>query len=149
MEDTNGNKSDYVTFRITDQLFGIPVLKVQDVLGDFEVTPVPTARPEISGSLNLRGHIVTAINVRTRLGLENKNDNNFKPMSIVVEHKENLYSLIIDQVGDVMTLPDDGFDKNPSTLDPLWQKISEQIFQLENELLVILDIPAVLNINNE
>ncbi len=148
-EDAKQTTADYVTFRITDQLFGIPVLKVQDILGDFDIAPIPTSRDEIAGSLNLRGHIVTAIDVRKRLGLPPFQTGKNDQMSVVVEHENNLYSLIIDKVGDVIACLNDGFDKNPPTLDPVWQKICEGIFQLDEELLVIIDIPTILNLNNK
>lgn len=145
----NAATSDYVTFTIADQLFGIPVLKVQDVLGDFKITQIPTAPKEIAGSLNLRGHIVTAIDIRRRLNLPDHDDPTHQSMSIVVDHEENLYSFIIDHVGDVMSLSQDDFDKNPPTLDPIWQKVSEGIFQLDDKLLIVIDIPEILKINNQ
>ena len=67
--DAFSETEDYVTFVIAGQLFGIPVLRVQDVLSWHQITPIPLAPPEIAGSLNLRGRIVTAIDVRLRLGL--------------------------------------------------------------------------------
>src|SRR5215813_314004 len=91
----SGDYRDYVTMSIADQLFGIPVLKVQDVLGPQTITRVPLAPPEVAGSLNLRGRIVTAIDVRLRLGLEPRA--NQKPsMSVVVEHDGELYSVLVD-----------------------------------------------------
>lgn len=145
----NTEKSDYITLNIADQLFGISVLEVQDVLGEFSITHVPTARPEIAGSLNLRGHIVTAIDMRKRLNLPPNDALDYQPMSAVVEYGENLYSLIIDSVGDVLSLRDDEFETNPPTLDTSWQKISKGIFKLDDQLLVILDIPAILKIDDE
>lgn len=134
---------DYLTVTIAGQLFGIPVLQVQDVLRGQVVTKVPLAAPEIAGSLNLRGRVVTAIDVRKRLKLEHKTmDAN--SMSVVVEHSNELYSLIIDSVGDVLSLKDKVFEKNPGTLDPLWQSISTGIYQLEDDLLIIMDVAALL-----
>src|SRR5437773_6806042 len=92
---------DFVTMTIAEQLFGIPVLQVQDVLGPQRITRIPLAPPEVAGSLNLRGRIVTAIDLRTRLGLPQLTDG--KPrMSIVVDHGGELYSLMVDQVGEVL-----------------------------------------------
>src|SRR5262249_19688306 len=92
---------DYVTMSIGAQMFGIPVLTVQDVLGPQQITRVPLAPPEVAGSLNLRGRIVTAIDVRLRLGMP-KNADGKPPMSVVVEHEGELYSLLVDSVGEVL-----------------------------------------------
>lgn len=136
---------EYLTITIGDQMFGIPVLQVEDVLGEQNVTNIPLAPPEVAGSLNLRGRIVTAINVRRRLGLpdyENKN----KAMSVVVEHENELYSLIIDEVGDVLALTDETYENNPATLNPTWREISAGIYRLEDKLLIIIDVPKLLSL---
>lgn len=142
MESTTPSK-DFLTLRIAGQLFGIPVLQVQDVLGEQEVTKVPLAPPEIAGSLNLRGRIVTAINVRKHLGLSNQ-EKNARTMGIVVEYEQELYNLIIDVVGDVLTLKNKNFENNPATLDPKWKSVAAGIYRLEKELLVVLDVPQLL-----
>ncbi len=135
---------DFLTIYIAGQLFGIPVLQVQDVLGTQRVTRIPLAPPEVAGALNLRGRIVTAIDVRKRLGIE-KEDDQTQKMSVVVEHKNELFSLIIDRVGDVLSLQQSDFESNPPTLDPVWKDISLGIYRLKEELLVVLDVAKVLN----
>ena len=135
---------DFLTIYIAGQLFGIPVLQVQDVLGTQRVTRIPQAPPEVAGALNLRGRIVTAIDVRKRLGLEHDEDKSQK-MSVVVEYKNELFSLIIDRVGDVLSLQQTDFENNPPTLDPVWKEISLGIYRLKEELLVVLDVSRVLN----
>ena len=136
--------SDYLTITISGQVFGIPVLQVQDVLGHQKVTKIPLAPPEVAGALNLRGRIVTAINVRKKLGL--KVDDNFDhQMSVVVEHQQELYSLVIDEVGDVLTFDHENYEPTPATLDPLWRSISQGIYRMENQLLVVLDVPKLLS----
>ncbi len=139
-----GTSSDFLTILIAGQIFGIPVLQVQDVLGAQKVTRIPLARPEVAGSLNLRGRIVTAIDVRCRLNLPPREEQ-AREMSVVVEHDGELYSLIIDQVGDVMALNDTDFENNPATLDPLWRSISAGIYRLEKQLLVVIDVPKLLD----
>lgn len=136
---------DYLTIIIAGQRFGIPILQVQDVLKDQKVTRIPLAPPEVAGSLNLRGRIVTAIDVRKKLGVSNDSRPAESAMSVVVEHNHELYSLIIDDVGDVMTLENTLFEKNPGTLDPGWKDISVGIFQLKGELLVVMDVPKLLD----
>lgn len=140
----NGSTSDYLTIFIAKQRFGIPILQVQDVLGEQKVTRIPLAPPEVEGALNLRGRIVTAIDVRKRLGVEPR-DKAAKKMSVVVEHDGELYSLIIDSVGDVLGLKNEDFENTPATLDPLWRDVSDGIYRLEKDLLVVLDVPKLLD----
>lgn len=141
----SGGEKDFLTMYVDGQMFGIPVLRVQDVLGEQKVTRVPLAPPEIAGSLNLRGRIVTAINLRTRLGLEPLPDGQKKTMSVVVDHHGDLYSLIVDSVGEVLSLPDDHFEKTPPTLDRVWRELSLGIYRLKDQLLVILDVSGMID----
>lgn len=134
---------EFLTVHIDGQLFGIPVLQVQDVLREQRVTRVPLAPPEVAGALNLRGRIVTAINVRRRLGLPDL-EAGIATMSVVVEHENELFSLIIDKVGDVLALSQSGFEPTPATLDPTWRDMSTGIFRLESQLLVVIDVPKLL-----
>ena len=136
---------EYVTLTIAGQWFGIPVLTVQDVRGPGDVARIPLADPVIAGSINLRGRIVTVIDMRKRLGLKPRPDD--KPgMNVVVEHGGNLYSLLIDAVGEVMEVPEDTFEKNPATIDPLWREFSEGIYRLKNQLLIVLDVEKLFEI---
>ncbi len=136
---------DYVTLTIAGQWFGIPVLLVQDVLGPRDVAPIPLADRVVAGSLNLRGRIVTVIDMRKRLGLPPRPDDE-KGMNVVVDHGGNLCSLLIDAVGEVMSAPEDKFEKNPATVDPLWRDFSDGIYRLENRLLIVLNIEKLLEI---
>jgi purine-binding chemotaxis protein CheW len=140
------DERQYVSIRIADQSFGIPVLIVHDVLGPQRITRIPLAPPEVAGSLNLRGRIVTAIDVRTRLGLSRRPAEN-PGMSVVVEHANESYSLMVDSVGEVLTLPTREFERNPPTLDARWREVSHGIFRLNQELLVILDVDRLLDFN--
>lgn len=139
---TAGNK-EFLTMSVSGQSFGIPVLQVQDVLGEQKITRVPLAPREVAGSLNLRGRIVTAIDLRHRLHMDEMPPD-AKTMYVVVEHKGELYSLIVDSVGEVLALPDDDFEKTPATLDLSWREVSLGIYRLKGQLLVILDVPAML-----
>jgi purine-binding chemotaxis protein CheW len=124
---------------IAGQRFAIPVLQVQDVLAPQRIAWVPLAPAWVAGVLNLRGRIVTAINVRRRLGLDDSAHPGTE-MSIVIEHDGNLYSLIVDDVGEVMEYGADAVGMNPTTLDPLWRQISTGIVRSDDGLLVILDV---------
>lgn len=144
----SSDTKEFLTVVIAGQRFGIPILQIQDVLRAQNITKVPLAPDEIAGSLNLRGRIVTAIDVRRRLDFDPSNDSLKDKMSVVVEHGIELYSLIIDNVGDVLQLGNDQFEKNPATLDPVWRDISMGIYRLDGELLVILDIPKLIDTVN-
>ena len=139
-----GETEDFVTFSIAGQLFGIPVLKVQDVLSSHRITQIPLAPPEIAGSLNLRGRIVTAFDVRRRVGLPMREAEE-ESMSMVVEHDGELYSLLVDSVGEVLALSVNDFERNPPTLDARLREYSAGIYRLNNELLVVLNVTSLLN----
>jgi purine-binding chemotaxis protein CheW len=141
----SGESQDFVTMTIADQLFGIPVLTVQDVLGSQRITRIPLAPPEVAGALNLRGRIVTAMDVRRRLDLPAREAGK-NGMSVVVDHNGELYSLIVDSVGEVLSLPNDAFERNPATLDPKWREVSAGIYRLDGKLLVVLEVSRLLEI---
>ena len=141
--DAFADTEDFVTFIIAEQLFGIPVLKVQDVLSAHNITRIPLAPPEIAGSLNLRGRIVTAMDVRLRLGLPPRESS--VSMSIVAEHEGELYSLMVDSVGEVLALKSSDWERNPPTLDPKFRDYSLGIYRLDKKLLVVLDVNRLLD----
>jgi purine-binding chemotaxis protein CheW len=136
--------NDFVTMTVADQLFGIPVLTVQDVLGPQRITRIPLAPPEVAGALNLRGRIVTAIDVRRRLGLV-KRDADKPGMNVVVDHKGELYALMVDNVGEVLSLSAESYERNPATLDPRWRDVSAGIYRLKGKLLVVLEVARLLD----
>ena len=141
-DDSAGKSRDFLTMTVGGQMFGIPVLEVQDVLGPQRITHIPLVPPEVAGALNLRGRIVTAIDARARLRLP-KRQAGTREMSIVVDHKGELYSIIVDDVGDVLSLKQ--VQPNPPTLGLVWREVSGGIVRLENELLVILDVSRFLD----
>lgn len=135
---------EYVTVTIAEQRFGIPVLSVQDVLTEQKLTHIPMAPPEIAGALNLRGRTVTAIDVRTRLGLD-KRQEGASCMNVVVEYEGEPYSLMVDSVGDVLALSDDDYEQNPITLDPAWREIADGLYRLEDGLLIVFDVSRLFS----
>jgi purine-binding chemotaxis protein CheW len=135
----------FVTLTVADQLCGIPVLGVRDVLGEQTITRIPLASREIAGSLNLRGRIVTAIDLRRRLGLPDAPAGTPR-MSVVADQTGELYALLVDQVSEVMTLPASSFEPNPPTLPPQWSEFSAGIYRLQERLLVVLDVARLLSL---
>lgn len=134
----------FVTMFIDDQLFGMPTQQIQDAHVLSEITPVPLAPPEIAGVLNIRGKIVTAINLRIRLGLPELGEDK-SGMSILVEHEHDLYSLMIDSVRDVVDLPNSAQEQVPINLDRRWREVAESVYRLDGELMVETSVPRLLN----
>jgi purine-binding chemotaxis protein CheW len=137
-------KQEFVTIRLDGQLLGIPVLAVHDVIKLAKITPVPLASAWVAGVLNLRGRIVTAIDLRKRLGLPSRAATGKAVMSVVAEHKGEPYALMIDSVGEVLSLEAGAYERNPVTLDPRWRSVSDGIYRLESELMVVLNVDALL-----
>jgi purine-binding chemotaxis protein CheW len=136
---------EYVTAVIGGQLFGLPILRVQDVFAPERLTKVPLAPAEIAGVLNLRGRIVTLIEMRHRLGLEQRK-NDSPVMAVGVESRGESYGLLIDSVGEVLKLDDVACEPNPSNLDPGLASVSTGIYRLDGQLLMVLDVDRVLDI---
>lgn len=135
----------FLTLTVAGQWCAVPVLAVRDVLGPHAITRIPLAPGEVAGSLNLRGRIVTALDLRQRLGLPPRGGET-QPMSVVVEQGGELYALLVDQVGEVMPLPASGFAPHPPTLDPLWRDVSDGVHRQEERLVIVLDVGRVLAI---
>ena len=133
----------FVTLTVADQLCGVPVLGVRDILGEQTITRIPLAPIEIAGSLNLRGRIVTAIDLRQRLRLPPAPTGTPR-MSVVAEQGGELYALLVDQVSEVMNLKASAFERNPPTLPPTWAQFSSGIYRLDGRLLVVLDVGKLL-----
>jgi purine-binding chemotaxis protein CheW len=134
----------YVTLSVAGQLCGIPVLGVRDILAEQPITRIPLAPPDIAGSLNLRGRIVTAIDLRRRLNLPPPEPGQ-KLMSVVADQGGELYALLVDQVAEVMSLNTALFERNPPTLERHWAQFSSGIYRLDGRLLVILDVSRLLD----
>jgi len=147
----SSDMQEFVTFYIGEQIFGLPVAEIHEVFHPHSITPVPLSPPEIRGVLNLRGRIVTAIEVRTRLNLPplNEEEMDVSLMAIGVESGGEAYGLIIDKVGDVLQLLETDCEEVPSNVDPIWRSISSGIYRLESELLIILDIEHLLGVEPE
>ena len=144
-ETASQNLTEYVTAMVGGQLFGLPIVRVQDVFIPDRLTRVPLAPPEIAGVLNLRGRIVTLIELRRRLGLGDRK-NGASGMAIGVEARGESYGLLIDSVGEVLKLDDAAREANPVNLDARLARVSAGIHRLEGQLLIVLDVDRVLDI---
>lgn len=136
--------SEFITITVGNQLFGIAVLRAQDVLRPQRIYRIPLAPPEVAGSLNLRGRIVTAIDLRVCLGLPPVADP-CDSMSVVTEISGDLYSLLVNSVGEVLSLPIATFEANPATLSPRWRELCDGVYRLDGQLLLVLNIDRVFS----
>jgi purine-binding chemotaxis protein CheW len=144
-QNSEGNITEYVTAMIGGQLFGLPISRVQDVFIPERMTRVPLSSGCVAGVLNLRGRIVTAIDMRSRLGLPTS-ETGRPPMAVGVDLRGESYGLLIDNVGEVLKLADDSREVNPVNLDPRMAKMACGIHRLDGALMVVLDVDRVLEI---
>ncbi len=137
-----GDTIQFVTVVIGGQLFGLPISQVHDVFVPESVTRVPLAAPEVAGVLNLRGRIVTAIDMRRRLHLPPRKDGQM--MAVGIEYRGESYGLVIDTVGEVLNLSANSREANPTNLDKRWAEISGGVHRLDGKLMIILDVERLL-----
>jgi purine-binding chemotaxis protein CheW len=136
---------EYVTATIGGQLFGLPIAGVQDVFVPDRLTSVPLAPPEIAGVLNVRGRILTIIDMRRRLELEVLEESR-RTLVVGIEHKGESYGLLIDRVGEVLKLPARSFEDNPINFDRTLAQVSAGVHRLDGKLMVVLDLDRVLKL---
>lgn len=139
------NEYQFCTFFLDQLLFGVTVEKVQEIIRYQEMTPVPLAPKEVGGLINLRGQIVTAINLRQRLELPERTQTQ-QPLNVVVRVGEETLSLLVDAVGDVLNVSADDFERPPDTLTGKVRHLIKGTYKLESRLMLVLDIDKVINI---
>ena len=137
----------YCTFYLDGYFFGVEVMKVQEVLRYQEMTRVPLAPEEVRGLINLRGHIVTAIDMRRRLKLKERTDDQV-PMNVVVRTEDGEISLLVDEIGDVLEMDDSNFERPPETIDETTRELVRGVYKLQDKLLLVLDSEKVVNLAN-
>jgi purine-binding chemotaxis protein CheW len=157
-------------FRIGDDFYAVPVLDVQEVIKPQMLTIVPLAPGYIDGLINLRGQIVTAINMRRLFGIDENKQKTLEPneqaddnvetakndesssdddyMNIIVRSGESLYSLVVDEVLDVIDVQMKSFEETPNTLDEKIKQYIVGVFKLDHRLLILLSLEKLLNMNN-
>jgi purine-binding chemotaxis protein CheW len=135
---------EYVTLKIGSQLLGLPIEDVREVFAPQGITPVPLSAPAVTGLLNLRGRVVTAICLRSVLGLPPGEASVAERMAIGVEVDGEPFALLVDGIGDVMRLPASTLEPNPIHMDRIWRNYSRGVHRLETSILVILDLGSVI-----
>jgi purine-binding chemotaxis protein CheW len=141
----NPQFTEYVTFTTGEQLFGVPIARVQEVFRPGRITRVPLAGTQIAGVLNLRGRIVTVIDMRSRLGLKASDEGGEPAMAIGIESRGESFGLLVDTLGEVLKLADGEREANPVNLDRKLARVAAGVYRLEGELMVVLDVERVLD----
>lgn len=142
-DETQGVHHSFVTVEVAGETFGIAIERVREVFLPDRLTQVPLSPSEISGVLNLRGRIVTAVDMRSRLRLPPRAAD-AKPMAIGIDHRQEAFALLVDRVGDVLDLPADTMEAPPTSLDPRWIAVAEGVYRLDSKLLLILNVERAL-----
>jgi purine-binding chemotaxis protein CheW len=139
------SEQQYCTFYLDGLFFGVEVRKVQEVIRYQEMTRVPLAPPVIKGLINLRGQIVTAIDLRRRLSLRPRPQDQL-PMNVVVRTDEGALSLLVDEIGDVLEVTDETFERPPETIDGVARELVRGVYKLRERLLLILDTEKAVHL---
>ncbi|MBK6421145.1 MAG: chemotaxis protein CheW [Gemmatimonadetes bacterium] len=133
----------FCTFQLDRLFFGIEVLQVQEVIRSQQMTRVPLAGRAVRGLINLRGQIVTAIDLRERLGLAPVAADR-QPMNVVVRTDEGAVSLLVDEIGDVLETEESAYEEPPETLPPAAREMIRGVYKLPGRLLLVLDTEKAL-----
>jgi purine-binding chemotaxis protein CheW len=133
----------FCTFTIGDLFLGVPVQRIQEVIRYQEMTRVPLASQDVRGLINLRGQIVTAIDMRRRLGLPERAEDQL-PMNVVLRRDDGAVSLLVDDIGDVLEVSDEAWEPAPRTLKGVARELISGVYKLEKGLLLVLDADKAL-----
>jgi purine-binding chemotaxis protein CheW len=145
---THSTSAQYVTGTVGEHLFGIPIARARGVFRVDRITPVPLAPPAVAGMINLRGRIVTIVDMCVRLGVARRSDGQ-RRMAIGVESSGELYGFLVDDIGDVLALDDDARERLPPNFDKNIADIATGVHAIERRLLVLVDVDRVLDLNGK
>ena len=141
---TPGANHQFVTFFVSDLFLGVEVQKVQEVLLYQHMTPVPRAARTVKGLINLRGQIVTAVDLRRCLQLDDAPPESELPLNVVIRSEVGAVSLLVDSIGDVMDVSEDTFEPPPETLSGVAQELVSGVYKLDGRLLLALSTEKML-----
>lgn len=142
---SNTDTRQLCTFALDGLLFGVEVINVQEVIRYQDMTSIPLASSMVRGLINLRGQIVTAIDMRARLGLPAPTDRN-QPMNVVLRTSDGVVSLLVDEIGDVLELNGREFERPPETLAGVFREVVLGVYKLEDQLLLLLDVERIVTL---
>jgi purine-binding chemotaxis protein CheW len=144
-EGQNLNATQFVTVFVAGQIFGLPILHVRDVFIVSDVTPVPLAPASVAGLFNLRGRVMTMLSMRAMLGVARSNEKGAETTAIGIEWRGESFGLLVDRVGEVMSLSATSRESNPINLDQRWGRLSAGVHQLEGQLLIEVSLDTLFH----
>ena len=133
------------TFYVQGLFFGVDVMQVQEVIRYQQMTRVPLAAPEVRGLINLRGQIVTALDLRLRMGLKERASDAL-PMNVVIRSNDEAVSLLVDEIGEVVEVAEDTFERPPETLESISRDLIRGVYKMNGRLLLALDIERAIGV---
>lgn len=145
MSATTAATAAFVTATVAGQLFGIPIERAQDVFTVASLTPVPLAPADVLGLTNLRGRVVTALDIRPRLGLPARQAAE-GDMAVGIQADGEPFGIVVDRIGEIVTVDPRDVEPNPVHLHPAWAALSRGVYGLDDGLLLVLDVDALLEI---
>ena len=138
------NLQQFCTFFVKDEFFGVPVQQVQEVIRYQEMTRVPLVSHVIRGLINLRGQIVMAVDLRRRLGLEDRPESQL-PLNVVVRTEDGAVSFLVDEIGDVLEVAEEKFERPPETLQGQARDMVRGVYKLQDRLMLVLDTQRAMS----
>ena len=141
------DQKQFCTFYLEDRFFGVEEERVQEVFRYQEMTQVPLAPSVVRGLINLRGQIITAIDLRRRLGMKDLPGDK-KPMNVVIRTDDDVVSLLVDRIGDVLEVGDEALEPPPETLDDVARQLIHGVYKLKDALLLTIDTKKTLDISS-
>lgn len=147
MMNMTASRLQLCTFRLGELYLGLDVREVQEVLYQPDITVVPGAHEAVRGLINLRGQIATSVDLRRRFGMPEA-DSGLRPIHVVVRPDGEWISLVVDRIADVLDVDPEVYEPPPETLDPAYQGLILGTYKLANELLLIVDIRAAVDLSD-
>ncbi|QPJ63930.1 MAG: chemotaxis protein CheW [Candidatus Nitrohelix vancouverensis] len=141
------DEKQFCTFFLDNHFFGVEVEKVQEVFRYQEMTPVPLASPTIRGLINLRGQIITAVDLRRRLNMPDRPEGQL-PMNVVIRTSEGAVSLLVDEIGDVLEMNLESYEPPPDTISGITRDLVRGVYKLDTSLLLILDTIKTIQVDS-
>lgn len=146
MDFSEMENNQYCGFKIDGEEYAIPVMKIQEVIKPLPVTTVPLAQSNVRGLINLRGQIVTCVSVRKQFGIEDRLEDDY--MNIIVKGDDGLFSLVVDEVTDIIEVVQNNIEPAPETLKPKLKKFVDSVFKLEKGLIILLNVEGLIKLNS-
>jgi len=129
-------------FRIGNDYYAVSILDVQEVIRPQQVTNIPLAAQHLQGLINLRGQIVTAVNLKKLFGLDEDYDEDY--MNVIVKHNSSLFALVVDEILDILNVDQDEFEETPETLRESLRSFVRGVFKLDAKLIILLDLEKII-----